>query len=199
MGFGILTGDVGVAPAGAWRDIVAVIDNRGQAGRAHQRFVSFRVSLLGEISEWNREKQISGVVFDLETSARGVRIARARHELFISRLAKRRAVSLSGKCVHYVGIWIVFSSNGESINRHGGTLRDERANTMRSATQAKTPNRKLRRSCELQRNRFERVGSLRPEQGAGVAGSASLRPNPARRTLTPFRSAEQHEREAAND
>jgi hypothetical protein len=76
---------------------------------------------------------------------------------------------LSGKCVHYVGIWIVFSSNDESINRHGGTLRDERANTMCSATQAKTPNKKLRRSCELQRNRFDRLARCDPEQGAGVA------------------------------
>ena len=86
MGFGILTGNVGVAAAGAWRDIVAAIDNRGQAGRAHQRFVSLRVSFLGEMPEWNREKQISGVVLDLETSAPGIRIAPARHELFYKQI-----------------------------------------------------------------------------------------------------------------
>jgi hypothetical protein len=101
----------------------STVDRRtGRGARAVPRFAA-----SGDLGEWNREKQISGIVFDLQTGARGIAIALARYKLPYEQMGEAACpLFVWQMCPPYIGILIVFPSHRELIYRHGRRLRDTR-------------------------------------------------------------------------
>jgi hypothetical protein len=86
--------------------------------------------VLPSMWEWNREKQISRVVFHLQANTRGGDIAPTRYKLVYQLVGKTaRCFFVRQMSPAYIGILTVFPSNGESIDRHRCKLRDRPADT----------------------------------------------------------------------
>lgn len=81
--------------------------------------------------EWNGEKQIPGIVFDFQMGRRGIRIAPTRNKLFYKQIGEAAGRFFVRQMrPPYIGVLVVFPSNGELIYRHDHKLRDPRPNAL---------------------------------------------------------------------